>query len=119
MNRRRDLWQVTVEPDSLADVTVTLAAGAACRTPAAVCTSDGRALSTTIATTVRGPVAVSVADARAEEGTDATLDFAVTLSRAASGTVAVAYATADGTATGGARTTRRGRASSPSRRARP
>ena len=102
VNRRRDLWKLTVEPDSLAAVTVTLAAGAACRTPAAVCTSDGRALSTTIATTVRGPVAVSVADARAEEGTDATLDFAVTLSRAASGTVAVAYTTADGTATAGA-----------------
>ena len=102
VNRRRDLWQVTVEPDSLAAVTVTLAAGAACRTPAAVCTSDGRALSDTIATTVRGPVAVSVADARAEEGTDATLDFAVSLSRAASGPVAVAYATADGTATAGA-----------------
>ena len=101
VNRRRDLWHLTVEPDSRADVTVTLAAGAACRTPAAVCTSDGRALSTTIATTVRGPVAVSVADARAEEGTDATLDFAVTLSRAASGPVAVAYATADGTATAG------------------
>ena len=102
VNRRRDLWKLTVEPDSLADVTVTLAAGAACRTPAAVCTSDGRALSHTIATTVRGPVAVSVADARAEEGTDATLDFAVTLSRAASGAVAVAYTTADGTATAGA-----------------
>ena len=94
MNRRRDLWKVTVEPDSLADVTVTLAAGAACDTPAAVCTKDGRALSNsmsnTISTTVRGPVAVSVADARAEEGTDETIDFAVTLSRAASGTVAVA-----------------------------
>ena len=102
VNRRRDLWKVTVEPDSVADVTVTLAAGAACRTPAAVCTSDGRALSNTIATTVRGPVAVSVADARAEEGTDATLDFAVTLSRAAPGPVAVAYATADGTARVGA-----------------
>ena len=51
---------------------------------------------------MRGPVAVSVADARAEEGTDATLDFAVSLSRAASGPVAVAYATADGTATAGA-----------------
>ena len=102
VNRRRDLWKVTVEPDSLADVTVTLSSGAACGTPAAVCTSDGRALSNTISTTVRGPVAVSVADARAEEGTDETIDFAVTLSRAASGTVAVAYATADGTATAGA-----------------
>ena len=106
VNRRRDLWQLTVEPDSLTDATVTVAAGAACGTPAAVCTKDGRALSTTIATTVRGPVAVSVADARAEEGTDETLDFAVTLSRAASATVAVAYATADGTATAGADYTR-------------
>ena len=101
VNRRRDLWKLTVEPDSLADVTVTLAAGAACDTPAAVCTKDGRALSNTISTTVRGPVAVSVADARAEEGTDETIDFAVTLSRAASGTVEVSYATADGTATAG------------------
>ena len=104
VDRRRDLWQVTVEPDSGADVTVTLSAGAACRTPAAVCTSDGRALSNSISgtvRTVRGPVALSVADARAEEGTDETIDFAVTLSRAASGTVAVAYVTADGTATAG------------------
>ena len=55
VDRRRDLWQVTVEPDSPADVTVTLEAGAACDTPAAVCTSDGRALSATISTTVAGP----------------------------------------------------------------
>ena len=108
VNRRRDLWQVTVEPDSLADVTVALSAGAACRTPAAVCTSDGRALSNSISATVRGPVTVSVADARAEEGADETIDFAVTLSRAASGTVEVAYATADGTATAGADYTRTG-----------
>ena len=101
VNKRKDLWKLTVKPDSLADVTVTLAAGAACDSPAAVCTKDGRALTTTISTTVRGPVTVSVADARAEEGTDATLDFAVTLSRAASGAVTVAYATADGTATAG------------------
>ena len=101
VDRRRDLWKLTVEPDSLADVTVTLSSGAACDSPAAVCTADGRALSNTISTTVRGPVAVSVADARAEEGTDETIDFAVTLSRAASGPVAVAYATADGTATAG------------------
>ena len=108
VNKRRDLWKLTVEPDSLADVTVTLAAGAACDSPAAVCTKDGRALSNTISTTVRGPVAVSVADARAEEGTDETIDFAVSLSRAASGPVAVAYATADGSATAGEDYTRTG-----------
>ena len=55
VDRRRDLWQVTVEPDSGADVTVTLEAGAACGTPAAVCTSDGRALSATVSATVAGP----------------------------------------------------------------
>ena len=57
VNRRRDLWQLTVEPDSLADVTVTLAAGAACDSPAAVCTKDGRSLSQGISATVRGPAA--------------------------------------------------------------
>ena len=45
--------------------------------------------------------AVSVADARAEEGTDATLDFAVTLDRQPTRTVTVDYGTADGTATAG------------------
>ena len=55
VDRRRDLWQVTVEPDSPADATVTLEAGAACGTPAAVCTKDGRALSATISATVAGP----------------------------------------------------------------
>ena len=42
VNRRRDLWKLTVEPDSLADVTVTLAAGAACDSPAASRSRPGR-----------------------------------------------------------------------------
>ena len=45
---------------------------------------------------------LSVADARANEGTDAAAAFEVSLSRAAAGTVTVDYATADGTATAGA-----------------
>ena len=106
VNGRKDRWDLTVKPASRADVTVTLAGGAACDTPAAVCTKDGRALTTTLATTVPGPVALSVADTRAEEGTDETLDFAVSLSRAASRPVRVAYATADGTARAGADYTR-------------
>ena len=103
VNRRKDLWKLKVRPDSLADVTVTLAAGAACDSPEAVCTKGEprRRLTNTISATVRGPVAVSVADARAREGEDETIDFAVSLSRAASGQVTVAYATADGTATAG------------------
>ena len=44
---------------------------------------------------------LSVADAEVDEGADATLSFQVTLSRAASGSVAVDWATADGTATAG------------------
>ena len=105
---RKDRWDLTVKPDSRADVTVTLAGGAACDTPAAVCTKrqPRRPLTTTLATTVPGPVALTVADARAEEGIDETLDFAVSLSRAASRPVRVAYATADGTARAGADYTR-------------
>ena len=101
VNGRKDLWELTVKPDPRADVTVTLAAGAACDAPAAVCTADGQALSHTISATVRGPVTVSVADARVREAAGATLDFAVSLSRAAPGPVSVTWATADGTARAG------------------
>ena len=55
VDRRKDLWEVTVKPDSLGDVTVTLAGGRACDTAGAVCTSDGRALSATMSTTLLGP----------------------------------------------------------------
>ena len=106
VDRRKDLWKVTVKPGSRGDVTVTLAGGRACGTAGAVCTGDGRALSAGISTTVLGPAALTVADARAKEGTDETIDFTVSLSRATRAAVTVAYATADGTATAG-RTTRR------------
>ena len=46
--------------------------------------------------------ALSVADAGAEEGTDETIDFAVTLDAASRGRVTVDYATSDGTAKAGA-----------------
>ena len=101
VNRRRDLWELTVEPHSSADVTVTVAAGAACGTPAAVCTKDGRALSNTISATVRGPVGIAVADAHVEEDDGAVLAFAVTLTRAASRALTVDYATEDGSAQAG------------------
>ena len=55
VDRRKDLWKVTVKPGSLGDVTVTLAGGRACGTAGAVCTGDGRALSATVSTTVLGP----------------------------------------------------------------
>ena len=45
--------------------------------------------------------ALSISDARAREGEDTTLNFEVTLDRAAPAPVTVGYATADGTATAG------------------
>ena len=102
VDNRKDLWELTVQPRTYEDIVLVLAPGPACGKTGAVCTRDGRALSNMVTATVLGPVAVSVADARAEEGEDETIDFAVTLSRASSGPVTVAYATADGSATAGA-----------------
>ena len=87
-------WRIGVRPSSKDDVTITLAAGA-------VSTEAGRPLANTVTATVLGPALLSVADAEADEAEGATVDFAVALNRAASGTVTVDYATADGTATAG------------------
>ena len=100
---RRDLFRMTVRPDSGAAVTITLPAGRECGVSGAICTKGEprRQLTNSPSATVAGPVGIAVADARVEEGADAVLVFAVTLSRAASGTLTVNYATSDGTATAG------------------
>ena len=49
-----------------------------------------------------GPARIQVKGARGREGKDTSLDFAVTLNRAAAHAVSVDYATVDGTATAGA-----------------
>ena len=79
-----------------------LAGGRTCGTRGAICTADSKVLANTAVATVPGPLALSVADARIDEAPNAVLAFQVTLNRAASGTVTVDYATADGTATAGA-----------------
>ena len=48
-------WEVTVVPDSDADVTVVLPATVECGDAVAICTGDGRALSARLAITVEGP----------------------------------------------------------------
>ena len=96
---RNDRWNVSVRPASYEDVTVTLPAGS-------VRTESGRTLSNTVSATVTGPALLSVADARAAEGEDAAVQFAVTLSRAAAQEVTVDYVTRDGTAVAGADYTR-------------
>ena len=88
-------WTIHVEPAAHDAVTIRLPAGS-------VETADGRALSHSLSATVAGPAGLSVADAEAEENVDQTIDFTVTLDRAAAGTVTVDYATADGSATAGA-----------------
>ena len=100
---RRDLFEMTVRPDSFEDVTIVLPAGRECSVSGAICTKgeNRRKLTNTPTATVRGPAALSVADARAEEGTDETIDFAVSLSREAHASVTVEYTTADGSATAG------------------
>ena len=75
------LWRVRVEPKSWKNVKIALGG---------------------VSATVQGPARIRVADARAKEGKDASLDFAVTLHRAAAHEVSVDYATADGTAAAGA-----------------
>ena len=99
---RLDHWRVRVEPSSHEAVTVTLSPSPACGATGAVCTQDGRTFTTALATQIQGPPGLAVADAQVQEAANATLAFAVTLSRAPSGTVTVDYATSDGTATAGA-----------------
>ena len=96
------LWRVRVKPGSWREVTVTLAASSDCAANGAVCASGGRALSNASSATIGSPVRIRVADGKAREGRDESLDFAVTLNRAAEHEVSVDYATRDGTATAGA-----------------
>ena len=95
-------WTIHVEPSGHGPVTVTLPETTDCGARGAICTGDDRPLSHTLSATVAGPVGISVGDARVEEGDGAVLAFLVTLSRAASGALTVAYETSDGSAQAGA-----------------
>ena len=55
VNGSSSLWEITVEPDSGADVTITLPVTTDCGDQGAVCTSDGRKLSNEVKLTVTGP----------------------------------------------------------------
>ena len=98
---RLDHWQIRIQPSSHEAVTVTLSPSPPCGATGAVCTEDGRTFTAALATRIQGPPGLAVADAEVEEAANASLAFAVTLSRAPSGTVTVDFATSDGTATAG------------------
>ena len=94
-------WEIRVRPDGFGDVALSARATTDCAAQYAACDADGRKFDGELRATVLGPLLLSVADAEVEEAPEATLDFVVTLNRAVSETVTVAYATSDGTATAG------------------
>ncbi len=95
-------FELTIEPSGNAAVTLALATPLpACGQPGAVCASGGRSLTGPVTATIQGPPSLAVQDAEADEGLNASLAFTVELSRAASGTVTVDYATSDVTAVAG------------------
>ena len=104
-SRRR--WQMKVRflggfALATEDLTIELGPTSDCADEDALCTGDRRPLSNRISARIRYAPSLSVAGAQATEATDATIDFTVTLSRAASKQVTVDYATSDETATAGA-----------------
>ena len=101
MISRHDLREIHIQPSGSAAVSIARPAATNCDAAGAICTSDGRPLSNPNSAAVAGPVGISVADARVEEGAGAVLAFAVTLSRAATSAFSVDHATSDGSARAG------------------
>ena len=96
-------FDIVVKPGGDEAVSFSLASPLpACGEPGAVCTAAGRMIEGTVAATILGPAALSVADARVREGPGVALAFAVTLDRARSEPVTVDYATSEGTGAGAA-----------------
>ena len=102
VNKRDDLWSFTITPSGDAKVEIILAGGASCDADGAICTSDGRQLSTGLLTFVSGPLpTLSIGDAEAYEGVDEHMTFMVSMDRAVTERSWFNYATADGTAEAG------------------
>ena len=92
VDRRRDLWTVTIEPSSDAAVTVAVPAGRACDVSGAVCTADGEQLADPAEVTVPGPlpaVSVGAGTSPVTEGTAAAFTLTRTGDSAATLTVTV------------------------------
>ena len=101
-------WKLKVRPTGTDSLTITLPATTNCSARGAICTEDGRRLSNSPSATVAWPAAVvettptvSLAGGSGTEGDDSSIVFTVTLDEAASETVTVDYATADGSAEAG------------------
>ena len=102
VKNRNDLWSFTITPSGDTKVEIILAGGGSCTADGAICTSDGRQLSTGLLTFVSGPLpTLSVADVEAYEGVDEYMTFMVSMDRAVTERSWFNYATADGTAEAG------------------
>ena len=94
-------WEITVTPDSSADVAIALNATTDCEAVGAICTSDGERLAASISAIVSGPVPVgTVPVAVIVSGTTpvaegATVSFTISLNRAAPTALSVAVSVAD------------------------
>ena len=64
---RSDLWEITVTPDGTGNIAIVLAANRACGTAGALCTGDGRALTTALLVTVAEQPGTSTATTSADE----------------------------------------------------
>ena len=97
-------FEVTVEPSADTDVTLTVRGTDDCAAPQAICRGDGRKLVAGASATIAmgTPIAVTVADTEVEEAEGATLDFVVSMTRAAAHDIQIWYRAYDGTATAGA-----------------
>ena len=94
-------WGVEVTPSGNSDITLSVNTTTDCAAQHAACTAEGGMLEGGAQVMIQGPALLSVADAEVEEASNATLDFAVSLSRTRDSETTVDYATGDGTATAG------------------
>ena len=101
-------WKLKVRPTGTDSLTITLPATTNCSARGAICTTDDRRLTNSPSATVPGTAevvettpTVSIAGGSGTEGDDDSIAFTVTLDEAASETVTVDYATADGSAEAG------------------
>ena len=85
VKRQHGAWSVTVQPSGTDDISIRLNPTPDCEAKGAICTPEGGALMAGLTRTVQGPPVMSIADASVDEAEGVTLDFEVSLSRAASG----------------------------------
>ena len=113
VDSRSDYWKITVNPGGLEhsgvdDVTITVKGKRNCTAVGAICTKEKHPAqltnspsATVVYSTEPSTPTLSIAGGSGTEGTDSSIGFTVTLDEAATETVTVDYATADGTADAG------------------